>query len=148
MADKKNKGGRPKTDYTEQKKIILEEMAKGQSLRSICKAEGMPDRITIFRLCNDDDEFCNQYMRARKFQADCYSDLILEKAETLLDRAKAGETKPHEVSATSIFIDTHKWTAARMAPRKYGKHADEIEHNDIEAEKSDKKNRRLLDDMF
>lgn len=119
----KKKAWIPKKDFKEHKKIILDGLINGQSLRAICRDDGIPKRATIFRLCKDDAEFCNQYALAYEFQADYYAEMIIDKTQSLLDRSIAGEAQPHEVAATSIYVDTRKWIAVRQAPKKYGKQA-------------------------
>ncbi len=137
----KNKVGRPKKDFSkpnkdvllQQKEILLGLMA-GRSLRSICKDKGMPHRDTVNVWCHEDKNFSVQYANARLIQADYYADMILDQTQILLNRAREGKTKAHEVSATSIYVDTRKWITARQAPKRYGKLA-ELINEDGEIEK-------------
>ena len=46
--------------------IILERIAKGESLSAICSEAGMPSRISWMRWCTDDDALGERYMRAQQ----------------------------------------------------------------------------------
>ena len=54
-------------------------------------------------------EFSEQYARAREEQADAISDECLEIAE-----------KEPDVQRAKLKIDTRKWFASKMKPKKYG----------------------------
>lgn len=45
---------------------ICERLSDGQSLREICKSEGMPSRATVLRWLQVHDEFRDQYAQARE----------------------------------------------------------------------------------
>ena len=66
MAEKKNKGGRPSKFTPELGDKICEELANGKSMRTVCKADDMPDKATVFRWIRTDEEFLNQYTRAKQ----------------------------------------------------------------------------------
>ena len=75
-------------------------------------------------------EFQAQYARAREARADYLAEELLEIADdssgdTITD--KDGNTRvDSEFAARSrLRVDTRKWLASKMAPRKYG---DKIEH--------------------
>jgi hypothetical protein len=60
-----------------------------------------------------DDDLASQYARAREERADYYAESILTTAQATL----AGRFKP---DAARVAIDAFKWTASKMAPKKYG----------------------------
>ena len=122
-----SKVGRP-TDYSpELIAIICNRIADGESLRRICRDEAMPDRVTVWRWLDLYPEFSNQYARAREMQAEFYAEEMLEISDTPLKGTKT-VTKANGVEVTEgdmiehrrLQIDTRKWIAARMAPKKYG----------------------------
>jgi hypothetical protein len=64
------KVGRP-TSYNDKVAAeICSLIAEGNSLRSICKRNKMPDKATVIRWLGVHREFSDQYARAREAQAD------------------------------------------------------------------------------
>jgi len=123
-------GGRP-TDYsTDLANEICARIAEGESLRSICRCEGMPNIRSVMRWLGIHPEFSQQYARAREAQAESMFEEMLEIADDgsndWVERtSKDGETGDkvvdHEhVSRSKLRVDTRKWMLARMAPKKYG----------------------------
>ena len=111
----RNKGGRPST-YTEVKAgEICRRMVEGESLRTICKAPGMPGLRTMFEWLSAHPEFSQQYARAREAQADAHVEEMLDVARQAKN-AKSSE----EVQGYKLLVDTLKWRASKMKPRSYG----------------------------
>ncbi len=94
---------------------ICERLAEGESLRSICRDEGMPGMSTIFRFLRDDanETARQQYAQAREDQADVDADKISEQA----DLVAAGKADPQ---AARVAIDAWKWAAGKRKPKVYG----------------------------
>ena len=127
LPPKKRKKGRPSL-YTEAlaAKICLR-LAEGETLRSICRDKAMPDKATVLRWLADKKkaDFRDQYARARELQADALFDEALEIADdvsgdwtTDKDRKK---TLDHEnVQRSRLRVDTRKWAAGKLAPKRYG----------------------------
>ncbi len=94
---------------------ICERLAEGESLRSICRDEGMPGMSTIFRFLRDEanESARQQYARAREDQADTDADKISEHA----DMVAAGLIDPQ---AARVAIDAWKWSAGKRKPKVYG----------------------------
>jgi hypothetical protein len=116
--------GRP-SEYSEGiVTAICDRMTQGDSLLKICKDEGMPDRVTIYRWLEKHDEFRNKYARAREAMMDYYADLIrdiafddsgdffIEDGRTVADHAR--------VQRARLKVDALKWIASKLAPRQYG----------------------------
>jgi Tfp pilus assembly protein PilF len=61
--------------------------------------------------------FLERYARARDAQADKFFKECLEIAD---------KATPENVSVARLQVDTRKWAAARLAPKKYG---DRVEHD-------------------
>jgi len=104
-------------------------IADGNSLRSICKRNKMPDKATVIRWLGVHREFSDQYARARVAQADKLFEECLEIAdETSVDYIEKknddGSTfwaVDHEhIQRSKLRIDTRKWMAGKLAPKKYG----------------------------
>jgi hypothetical protein len=125
----KNKGGRP-TIFTQHiANVICMRIAEGESLREIVKTEGMPDRTTVYDWLLRDETFANQYTRAREEQADTLADEILaiadEDPEINYIRDKHGNVVDIKIDSGYVAyqrqrIDSRKWIAMKLKPKKYG----------------------------
>lgn len=107
--------GRPSTFTQEIADSICEQIADGKSLRSICAAEEMPAKSSVFKWLSQHKDFADQYTRARESQADALFDDLADVAEEALKAETAVE-----VSARKLVVDTHKWRLSKIAPKKYG----------------------------
>lgn len=111
---------------------ILERLADGESLRTICDDEEMPARSTVFKWLATNSEFSDQYARAREAQADALFDETLEIADDgrndwMMRGGKddAGwQANSEHIQRSRLRIDTRKWMAAKLAPKKYGEKLD------------------------
>lgn len=102
--------GRP-SDYTDEVALeICAQIAEGKSLRSICKAEGLPSLRTVMRWLNEREAFQQQYARAREDQADSLAD-------ELIDIADRDDLDPND---KRVRLDARKWAASKLKPKKYG----------------------------
>lgn len=129
------KPGRP-SKYSERiADDICERLADGESLRTICAAESMPKRSTVFRWLASNQEFRDQYARAREAQADALADEILDIADEAGTMVRAdkhgtkaddgdGNTEvvfdPTAVARNRLRVDARKWVAAKLKPKAYG----------------------------
>ena len=109
------KNGRP-SSYTEATAAeICRRIVDGQSLRTICKAPGMPDKETIANWRRAHPEFDKRYQDARCDQADMHVEEMLDMARQAVN-AKSAE----EIQGYRLLVDTLKWRASKMKPRTYG----------------------------
>lgn len=119
-----------KSTYSKQvADIICIRLSEGESLKEIVKAEGMPDRATVYRWLLEQPVFCDMYTRAREEQADTLADEIIAIAD---ESPEINEIKDKEGNVLDIKIDSgyvayqkqrieaRKWTAMKLKPRKYG----------------------------
>jgi len=118
----KHAGGRP-SDYNKDitKKICLL-LSEGKSLRSVCSMPGMPSRETVFTWLNSHKEFLDQYARAKEECSDLLAEEMLEIADESLEESKTGDAKRSgaKVQAMRLRVDTRKWIASKLKPKKYG----------------------------
>jgi hypothetical protein len=123
--------GRPSKYSDELVNTICLRIAEGESLNKICKDEKMPDKATVFRWLVSDQVFCDKYARARELQAetqfDELIDIVDQPPELSYVTGKSGEQIEVKFDSTYVAwmklrVDTRKWTAARMAPKKYGEY--------------------------
>lgn len=113
-----NKGGRPSGYNQGMADLICERIADGESLRAICVGDDMPNRSTVFRWLSLEEGFSNQYARAREEQADLLFDETLEIADQY-DSSK-DKTDVEHIQRAKLRIDTRKWVAGKLRPKKYG----------------------------
>jgi len=117
---------------------ICESIANGESLRSICLRDDMPDQRTVHRWLVKDDggALCQQYAHAREVQADTIFDEILDIADDAANdwMERAGENSEgwqlngEHIQRSRVRIDARKWMAGKMRPKKYGEKLD-VEHS-------------------
>lgn len=103
--------GRPSDYSPETVSVICERLANGQSLRRICLEEHMPDRSTVLRWLDANEDFAAKYARAREAQADYMDDLILDTADACT---------PVTALADRVKIGAYQWRASKLKPKKYG----------------------------
>ena len=106
--------GRPTIYSEELAEEICDRIAKGESIKEICadKESGwLPGESTVYRWLSDNDAFRERYTHAREAQADGKFD----EAWRIAKSATA-----ESVQVARLQVDTIKWQAAKLAPKKYG----------------------------
>lgn len=95
---------------------ICDLIAEGKSLRSICLQDNMPHMSSVMRWLDKDDarELREQYTRAHRAAAELYAERTITESE-----AARGLDAPG-VAAQRLIVDTLKWHASKLAPKKYG----------------------------
>jgi hypothetical protein len=117
--------GRP-SEYSEQVAAeICVRLADGKSLRSICLDDAMPDKATVFRWLAAHGEFRDQYTCARETQADTLFDEMLDIADDAGKDIVEGAVDQEHIQRAKLRIETRKWMAGKLRPKKYG---DKVEH--------------------
>lgn len=125
------KTGRPEK-YTEElaNKILDEIATTSRSLRTICKDNGLAVSTLLLWL-KDDEEFSTQYARAKESQADLLAEEILAIADaelkttdvTIYENSEGGgssKTTRDNIQRARLMIDSRKWLASKLKPKKYG----------------------------
>jgi hypothetical protein len=101
-------------------------MGEGESLRSICRDDNMPALSTVFRWLGAHQAFQEQYARAMDARATLLAEEILEisddSSEDAVTDPETGAVRMNAefVARSRLRVDSRKWLAARMAPKKYG----------------------------
>lgn len=131
--------GRPSAYSGDIAAIICERIADGNSLRTICAEDGMPNKATVLRWISSNDAFRDQYARAREAQADALFDEIL----AIADAPRIGEkikidkdgnkeiTRGDMIEHRRLQVDTRKWMASKLLPKKYGD-KQQLEHSGVD----------------
>ena len=90
---------------------ICRRLAKGESIIRMTEGADMPSETTVYRWLDEKPDFREKYARAREAQADHKFDQAWEIAD-----AATAET----VAVARLKVDTVKWQAGKLAPKKYG----------------------------
>lgn len=121
--------GRPSSFTPAIALTICDRLSTGQSLREICRSDGMPNAVTVFRWIQSNEDFRKQYTLAREAQADYLFDEIVEIADDATndwmvrkngEGAEADALNHEHVTRSRLRIDARKWAASKLAPKKYG----------------------------
>jgi hypothetical protein len=122
--------GRPSLFNEEIADRICEALISGQSLRSFCLQDDVPNVATVVRWLAKHDEFRAQYAHARELQADTIADEILDIADDgsndWMERhdSEGGNLGWKEngeaIRRSQVRIDARKWLAGKLAAKKYG----------------------------
>jgi len=125
------KMGRPSIYTEELANDICVRLGLGQSLRKICLDEDMPSLRSVMGWLTTKPDFLQQYTRAREIQAETQFDELIDIVDQPPELShvvdKNGELVEVKFDSSyvqwmKLRVDTRKWTAARMAPKKYGEH--------------------------
>lgn len=112
---------------------VLTRLAEGRSLSDVCRDHDMPSREAVYSRINANAEYADKYARATVVRADALVDEMFDIANNgrndwmaREDPDNAGyEFNGEHVQRSRLRVDTLKWAAARMAPKKWG---DRIQH--------------------
>lgn len=123
-AKDKDKGGRPPVFDQEAQELIKAEILDwivcGNSMSAYVKQEGKPSYSLVCRWLREDTEFVQNYARAREEQADTLADQIIEIADEPLPVDSSGRIDPGAVAEKRLRVDSRKWAASKLKPKKYG----------------------------
>lgn len=126
--------GRPSLYSQEKADQICERISDGESLRSICASDEMPNKATVFRWLIEYPDFATKYAHAREAQADVLVDEIVSIADeevTTVRKAKHSGSEDDDGEIEVVFDQTavarnklrvaaRQWTAEKLRPKKYG----------------------------
>jgi hypothetical protein len=108
--------GRPTKYSDEWAKAFCREISQGHSVAEICERRDQPSEQSIYSWLRGNGDFLERYARAREAQADKLAKEILELSDKIED------DNPVKVQRARLQVDSRKWLAARLAPKKYGDH--------------------------
>ena len=90
-------------------KQICKMLESGLTLTQICQLPDMPHISTVYDWQDAFPDFAENYARARARQADTLASKVLDEA-----------MNSHDAQIGRLRIDALKWTASKLAPKKYG----------------------------
>ena len=107
---------------------ICAEIADGKSMRSVCRAEDMPDKATVFKWLRDHPDFAAQYTAAKVESAEAHAEDILDIADdgsndwmATNDPDNPGwRANGEQAQRSRLRVDARKWIASKLKPKKYG----------------------------
>lgn len=119
------------TVYTQEiAEYICEELAKGRTLRDVCRDEGTPAESTVRLWALDDREgFAAQYARAREIGYFAMADECVEIADDGRndwqvrqdeEGGVAYQLNGEHVARSRLRLDTRKWLLAKALPKVFG----------------------------
>ena len=126
------KRGRPSTYTPEIAAEICARLAAGETLREICRTEGMPPHSTVAGWTEDAATapgFGEQYARARSLGLEVMAEEILEIADDARNdwmERQTGDghtvTVPDQelIARSRLRVDSRKWLLSKLRPEKYG----------------------------
>lgn len=119
--------GRPSLYTEELAARICERLALGETLRAICRDDGMPSHTTVLDWTKSNEAFSDQYARSREAGYGLMADELLEIADDgrndtyLIDEETGARGVDHDVIARSrLRVDTRKWLLSKALPKVYG----------------------------
>jgi len=133
----KTKVGRPTKYSQELADELCAELAEGKSLRTVCLDNDMPSKQTVFRWLRTNENFCDQYARAKVEAVNAWTDEILDIADdgtndwmTIEVNGVKKRVIDHEaIQRSRLRIDTRKWIASKLVPKKYGNKLDVVSND-------------------
>ena len=101
---------------------LCERLADGKSLRKICEDHDMPSTTAVMKWLakEGNDHLVAQYARARDMQADTLFDDCLAIADQYESKAEKSEGGTDHINRAKLRIDTRKWMAGKLRPKRYG----------------------------
>jgi hypothetical protein len=158
MADQK-RTGRPSSYTQEIADELCAKLSDGVSLRTVCLADDMPSKTSVFRWLRTNEEFRDQYTRAKEESADALTDEMLDIADDGTNdwsKQQLGEDGPEievlnseHIQRSRLRIETRKWLASKLKPKRYGdktttEHTGSLGLTDMSEETLDAKLAELL----
>jgi hypothetical protein len=103
--------------------VLLDIETTTKGLLHICKAHGTHKRA-LFEYLKANEEARNRYARAKEEQADLMVEEMISIADdssndTILTDKGEAENKEW-VNRSKLRVDTRKWIASKLKPKKYG----------------------------
>ena len=102
--------GRPSIRTPEMVDEILKRIAEGETLASICREDGMPERTVFYDWVKDDSDLSQRFARARESGFDAIAD----------DTVRIVDNTEEDPASRRVRADTRLKLLAKWAPRKYG----------------------------
>lgn len=103
---------------TDTREHILAELENGRSLLSICKDEGMPNRSTVQRWQNEDEDFDAAVTRARE-----------DGFHYLAEQARLNAQTAEDATKGRLAFDADRWYLGKLSNAFSDNKAQKLEHS-------------------
>lgn len=111
-------------DLTEVQMEICQRIMAGESVARICRDDRMPAQSTVYQWLVSNDQFRAAYQLAKQLMAETLADEALDISDDSAGdyvEGKDGKSfDPEHVQRSKLRVDTRKWLAAKLAPKRYG----------------------------
>lgn len=125
--------GRPTTYTPELGDIVCEGIASGKPLVKICESDSLPEPRSIYRWLRENEDFRHNYEMAKDDMADYMADesidisdnqasqaVLVDDVPLVLDGKPVMSVSAASVAHAKLRIETRKWYASKLKPKKYG----------------------------
>ena len=106
---------------------ICERLAKGESLRAICRDMHMPTEAAVRQWVASDKAFASQYAQAREAGYHAMAEELLEIADDASQDTVYTDNGPKAdtewIARSKLRVDTRKWLLSKMLPKVFGERA-------------------------
>lgn len=123
----KKRVGRPSSFTLKVAQEICDRISEGETLRSICRDDGMPKWQTVYRWMGQRKEFAARIARARELGHDAIAEEALEIADTPLEGVRTEksadgtkEVREDMLGHRKLQVHTRMQLLAKWNPKKYG----------------------------
>lgn len=105
---------------------ICELIGDGNSMRSICRMDEMPEMQTIWRWLRENKDFSERYTRATEERTEAQNEDLLDLGDEAVRLAQNVDPKAAGavVQGVKLKADNLKWVMSKMKPKKYGDKVD------------------------
>lgn len=119
---KKSRGNRPvpRDQHAAIKSEIVARIAEGETLRSICRDDKMPNYKTCYDWLNADTDFATRFAHARGLGHDVIADECLEIADNKNVIISSDGVAFSDVQRDKLRIHTRMQLLAKWDPKKWG----------------------------
>lgn len=111
-------------ELTDVQVTICERIMLGESVVAICRDDDMPSRRTVMNWIAKDLDFRAAYLAAKAMLAETFAEEIIEISDDASGDFVQGENGKEldreHVQRSKLRVDSRKWLAARLAPKRWG----------------------------
>jgi len=145
--DKHKIDPREKAEYSpELADAILHEIAKGRSLISVCREEGMPHHVSFLKWCYGLPDLAERYVQAKKLRAHASAEQVTELTEAL-DPLTTGKSEAYvsDIKAKNLLRLAELGDPASFSPKMQHAHIHSGGVVTITMDLGDPQSRQIID---
>lgn len=121
---------------------IVHGLSNGETLRGMCREEGMPGYVTVYEWIKKDEALAERIACAREAGYDCISEEILaivddSAHDTYMDDEGNERTNTEVVQRSKLRAEMRLKLLAKWSPKKYGDKLDITQKTTIEADEAE-----------